>query len=289
MELGRVQSLTIQRFTSVGAYVNDKKAEASEGGHTDILLPKKFVHREWSVGDSIEVFILRDSDDRLIATTRKPKIQVGEFAILQVTDVTRVGAFLDWGLEKDLFLPFKEQIHKVKPNEKVFVYCYLDKSNRIAATMNVKKHFAFPRRIKENDMVDGVVYATNPEFGAYVVVDGQYNAMIPSEKMKGALNIGQEVSARVENVKNDGKIDLSLQSRAHENIDSDAKSIFEKLKNNDGFLPYNDKSDPTKIQKEFKMSKAQFKKSIGRLLKLGLIEFEKNGIKAKGRKHDRRK
>lgn len=287
MELGRMQNLYIQRFTSVGAYVNDKKMGSNEGGHTDVLLPKKFVQKEWSVGDKIEVFILRDSDDRLIATTRKPKIQVGEFAILPVTDVTRVGAFLDWGLEKDLFLPFKEQIHKVKANEKVFVFCYIDKSNRIAATMNVKNHFAFPHRIKENDMVEGVVYATNPDYGAYVVVDNQYNAMIPRDKMKGALYVGQEVSARVENVKNDGKIDLSLQSRAHESIDSDAKSIFEKLKQEDGFLPFNDKSDPAKIQKEFRMSKSQFKKSVGRLLKLGLIEFKNNGIKTKGSKHDK--
>lgn len=287
MELGRMQNLYIQRFTSVGAYVNDKKMGSNEGGHTDVLLPKKFVQKEWSIGDKIEVFILRDSDDRLIATTRKPKIQVGEFAILPVTDVTRVGAFLDWGLEKDLFLPFKEQIHKVKANEKVFVFCYIDKSNRIAATMNVKNHFAFPHRIKENDMVEGVVYATNPDYGAYVVVDNQYNAMIPRDKMKGALYVGQEVSARVENVKNDGKIDLSLQSRAHESIDSDAKSIFEKLKQEDGFLPFNDKSDPAKIQKEFRMSKSQFKKSVGRLLKLGLIEFKNNGIKTKGSKHDK--
>ncbi len=287
MELGRMQNLYIQRFTSVGAYVNDKKMGSNEGGHTDVLLPKKFVQKEWTIGDKIEVFILRDSDDRLIATTRKPRIQVGEFAILPVTDVTRVGAFLDWGLEKDLFLPFKEQIHKVKANEKVFVFCYIDKSNRIAATMNVKNHFAFPHRIKENDMVEGVVYATNPDYGAYVVVDNQYNAMIPRDKMKGALYVGQEVSARVENVKNDGKIDLSLQSRAHESIDSDAKSIFEKLKQEDGFLPFNDKSDPAKIQKEFRMSKSQFKKSVGRLLKLGLIEFKNNGIKMKGSKHDK--
>lgn len=287
MELGRMQNLYIQRFTSVGAYVNDKKMGSNEGGHTDVLLPKKFVQKEWTIGDKIEVFILRDSDDRLIATTRKPRIQVGEFAILPVTDVTRVGAFLDWGLEKDLFLPFKEQIHKVKANEKVFVFCYIDKSNRIAATMNVKNHFAFPHRIKENDMVEGVVYATNPDYGAYVVVDNQYNAMIPRDKMKGALYVGQEVSARVENVKNDGKIDLSLQSRAHESIDSDAKSIFEKLKQEDGFLPFNDKSDPAKIQKEFRMSKSQFKKSVGRLLKLGLIEFKNNGIKTKGSKHDK--
>lgn len=286
MELGKTQRLIIQRFTSVGAYLSDRKPDKSDRPERsgDILLPRKFVKEEWSVGDQIEVFVLRDGDERFIASTRKPKIEVGEIGMLIVKDVTRVGAFLDWGMEKDLFLPFGEQVHRVKPNEKVFVCCYLDKSMRIAATMRLKECFSYPRHIKENDQVEGLVYATNPDLGAFVVVDGKYNAMIGREKMIGALHIGQKVTARVERVKEDGKLDLSMQARSFETIDQDAKQIYDLLKKNKGYLPFNDSSDPGRIKATFKMSKSQFKKSVGRLLKLRLIQFEGRGIKLKGTK-----
>ncbi|WP_071705521.1 S1 RNA-binding domain-containing protein [Murdochiella vaginalis] len=267
MQLGTTQTLKIQSITPPGAILQG-----------NILLPKRFVPEGAKVGENIEVFLLRDSEDRPIATTRRPKVQVGELALLTVKDVSRQGAFLDWGLDKDLFLPFQEQMHHVKPGEAVLIYCYLDKSERLCSTMRVKNRFAFPEELHENDWVEGVVYANNPDIGAFVLVEQKYNGLIPADGTRGALRIGQSVRARVERIKADGKIDLSLQSRTHEQMDTDAITILRMVQANNGFLRVNDHSDPETIRMLFGMSKAQFKRCIGRLLKQKRIVFCKDGI-----------
>lgn len=273
MQLGKIQTLKIKSLTPPGAILQG-----------NVLLPKRFVPEGAKVNDDVEIFLLRDSEDRLIATTRRPKIQVGELALLTVKDVSRQGAFLDWGLDKDLFLPFQEQMHHVKVGETLLVYCYVDKSDRLCSTMRVKNHFAVPEKLRENDWVDGVVYANNPEIGAFILVEQRYNGLIPADGMRGALRVGEPVRARVEQIKPDGKIDLSLQSRAHEKMDADAIAILRMVQANQGFLRVNDKSDPETIRLLFGMSKAQFKRCIGRLLKQGRITFCEDGIALKERK-----
>lgn len=267
MQLGKTQTRKIKSISAPGAIL--------EG---NILLPKRFVPEGAKVNDEVDVFLLRDSEDRPIATTRHPKVQVGELALLVVKDVSRQGAFLDWGLDKDLFLPFQEQMHHVKVGEKVLIYCYLDKSDRLCSTMRIKNHFSFPNHLKENDWVDGVVYANNPEIGAFVLVEQRYNGLIPADGSRGALRIGETVHARVERIKPDGKIDLSLQIRAHEQMDADSAAILQMIKANHGFLRVNDKSDPETIRMLFGLSKAQFKRCVGRLLKQGRIVFCEDGI-----------
>lgn len=286
MELGRVQTLKVKKMKPAGAILSG-----------DILLPKRYVSDALKVGDGVEVFVHRDSEDRLVATSRTPKVQVGELAYLTVTDVSSIGAFLDWGMDKDLFLPHKEQLHKVKVHEGVLIYCYVDQSDRIAATMRVKDHFALPTSLKENDHVEGIVYAMNDEIGAFVLVEGKYNGLVAREHMAGALMLGQKLTLRVERVKPDGKIDLSMHSRAHERMDRDAQTIYRVLEANRGYLRVNDHSDPEDIRQLFQMSKAQFKRSVGRLLKQGKITFADGGIRIKRRtdkapqkrRHTRRK
>lgn len=268
MNLGKIHTLRILRMRSVGAYL--------EG---DILLPQKEVPGEAKVGDSLKVFVWYDSEARPIATMQYPKVQVGEFAFLEVKDTSKIGAFLDWGMPKDLLLPFREQLHKVKKYERVFIYCYLDKSNRFCATMRVKDRFSTPKSFKENDYAEGLVYSVNPAMGAFVLVDSQYNGMIPSSEMMGALKIGQKIHVRITGIKPDGKIDLSMQSRSYERIHQDAHKIETMLRQNDGFLRVNDHSDPESIDILFGMSKAQFKRSLGHLLKAGKICFEGDGIR----------
>lgn len=275
MKLGRTQQMIIRRVTSVGAFVRSKE----ELEDPDILLPKKYLRAEWKVGDEISVFVSLDSEDRPVATTRIPKVEVGQMALLPVAAVTRIGAFVDWGLEKDLFLPFDEQLHRVKPNELVLVYCYLDKSARIACTMKVKHHFLKPEGLKENDRVEGVVYSTNPDIGAFILVEGKYNALLLKEEMPGALRVGQSLSLRIQHIKQDGKIDLSLHTRAHEKLDEDAARIYKMLEANHGFLRMNDQSSPEDIRLLFDISKAQFKRAVGRLLKNRQIRFEADGMK----------
>lgn len=284
MEIGKTQDLYIQRFTSVGAYLNvHQEGEVKKKSSKDILLPKKFVEDQWKQGDRIQVFVLRDSDDRLIATRREPKVQVGKFARLQVVDTTRIGAFLDWGLDKDLFLPHKEQVHKVKKNEWVYIYCYLDKSQRIASSMKVKNYFQKAENIKINEIVEGEIYSVNPKIGAFVIVENRYNGLIPREKYEGALDIGKKVQARVENIKADGKLNLTLLQKSYERIDQDAEKILDLLRENDGFLPYNDYSKPEDIRRVFNISKSQFKKSIGHLKKMAYVRIEEDGIYLKDR------
>lgn len=273
MQIGKWQKMTIKSIKSPGAIM-------SEG----ILLPNKFVPEGTSRGDELEVFVMRDSDDRLMATTQKGKVEVGKFAYLRVIDISKNGAFLDWGMDKDLFLPYKEQSRKLKLNDYVLIYCYVDKTDRICATMKVQKYFSYPENVAENDWLDGIVYAINQDLGAFVLVDSLYNGMITKDKIREALKPGQRIRVRVERVKKDGKLELSMDSRAHEQIDKDGARIYAILEGAGGRLAFNDKSDPAAIKKEFSMSKSQFKRALGRLYKKRLISFKNEGIVAKQEK-----
>lgn len=277
-KLGKTQKLIIKRITSIGAFLNDSKQSNDEN---DILLPKKYLKKDKVVGDQVEVFVYKDNQNRPIATTKKSKIELGQLAILQVLDTTKIGAFLDWGLDKDLLLPFEEQIGSIKKHSYHLVGLYIDKSKRLTATMKVDEFFDKDIKLKENDWISGEVYGYNAEIGAFILVEGKYNGMLPSEEIMGIPKVGDKVKLRVKNIKADGKIDLTTNNRSHIELNTDAEKIFQILKDNGGFLRVNDKSDPKIIRRVFNISKSQFKKAIGRLYKQRRIVFKDNGIMIK--------
>lgn len=277
IRLGEVQKLIIKRFTTVGAYLNVNEAEAED----DILLPKAQLPEDAEVGDKIEVMVYNDSEDRIIATVNRSKLQVGEVGRLKVVSQTRIGSFLDWGLEKDLFLPFSETVGSVELGKEYLVGVYIDKSDRLCATMNIRNFLYTDSPYKANDKVKGTIYNIHPDLGAFVAVEDQYEGLIPKKELFELYQVGDIVEARVTNVQEDGKLDLSLREKAHIQMDKDAKFIVSKLENAGGFLPLNDKSSPAQIKKELNMSKAGFKRAIGRLYKEKLIVFEDGGIRQK--------
>lgn len=268
MKLGEKQVLTVVKKVDFGVYLGSDKER--------VLLPKKQVPEGIEAGDPVEVFLYKDSSDRMIATTNEPKITVGELAVLEVVDVGRIGAFLDWGLEKDLLLPFKEQTVKVEKGDRCLVSLYVDKSGRLCATMKVYPLLRTDSPYKKDDMVRGTVYGISREYGVFVAVDDRYSALIPRREVYGRMYIGQQVEARVAEVKPDGKLDLSVRGKIPEQMDADAQQIMERIVKNGGFLPFTDKAEPERIKTEFGMSKAAFKRAVGRLLKQGRITIDEN-------------
>ncbi|HJA66719.1 RNA-binding protein [Lachnoclostridium sp. An169] len=268
MRLGEKQVLTVVKIVDFGVYLGSDEER--------VLLPKKQVPEGIEKGDPVEVFLYKDSSDRMIATTKEPKLTLGKMAVLDVVDVGRVGAFLDWGLEKDLLLPFREQTVKVEKGDRCLVSLYIDKSGRLCATMKVYPLLRTDSPYQKNDTVKGTVYEISREFGAFVAVDNCFSALIPRREMYGRIRIGDEVEARVAAVKSDGKLDLSVRGRIPEQMDEDARQIMEQIEKRGGELPFTDKADPERIRAEFGLSKAAFKRAVGRLLKQGKIRIDEN-------------
>ncbi len=273
IELGKIQTLEIVKMTDFGAYLSDGINKEER-----ILLPKKNLEKDQAIGDKIEVFVYRDSEDRLIATTKKPLITLGEVAILKVTDTGKLGAFLDWGLEKDLFLPFKQQTVKAYPGEEYIVGLYIDKSNRLCATMNVYDYLNTDSPYKKDDKVNGIIYNINDSYGAFVAVDEKYNGMIYKTELTPELNVGDRLELRVVKVRKDGKLELSTRQRSYLQIDADAEKILTIIDEYDGVLPFTEKASPEAVKRVFGMSKAAFKRAIGRLLKEDKIIVREKSI-----------
>ena len=276
IELGKIQTLTVVKKCSNGVYLNTPDAPEE----TKVLLPNNQVPENCKLGDEISVFIYKDSEDRPIATTSTPYLTLGETAILEVVQTSKIGAFLNWGLAKDLFLPFREQTRRVKPQDKVLVALYIDKSNRLCATMNVYHYLESHSPYKKDDYVSGTVYETGGNFGVFVAVDNKYSALIPKKEAAQPLSVGDTIEARVASVREDGKLNLSLRKKAYLQLNDDGALIFEALQKK-GFLPLHDKSDPEDIKAAFGLSKNAFKRAIGRLLKENKILIEENGIRLK--------
>lgn len=276
IELGKMQTLEIVKFTDFGAYLSE-----SRDSEEKILLPIKQVPEGAGVGSKISVFVYRDSKDRLISTVNRPYLTLGEAAKLKVNDVTSIGAFLDWGLEKDLFLSFKEQTTKVRPGQSYMVALYVDKSNRLAATMKVYKYLTVGEGYEKDQIVKGTVYELSDNFGAFVAVDDKYQGLIHKNEIHTKLSIGDEVEARITAVREDGKLDLSLGKKAYLKMDEDAEAILRVIGEFDGVLPFNDKAAPEVIEREFGMSKAAFKRAVGRLYKERKIEIGEKSIRLK--------
>jgi Uncharacterized protein conserved in bacteria len=242
-------------------------------------LPQKQQPADAKIGDYLDVFIYRDSEDRLIATTREPLAKVGDLAYLKVTAQTKIGAFLDIGLERGLFLPFREQKFPLELYRSYLVYIYLDKTGRISCTTDIYKYLTSDSPYRKNDKVSGTVYSIKPDTGAFVAVDNMYMGLIPNSEYFSNLKIGDIVTARVIRVREDGKLDLSPRELSFKQMDTDAEILIKAMEDNQGYLALNEKSDPEDIEHKFQMSKAAFKRAIGSLLKTGKIIKTESGYK----------
>lgn len=278
IKIGEIQTLKLLRKTTVGAFLNNEASETNE----DVLLPKKQVPEDLEVGDKIEVFIYRDSEDRIIATTRTPKLVMGQVALLKAVDITGIGAFMDWGLEKDLFMPHKEQTTKIIKGKEYLVSLYLDKSQRLCATMDIYKLLDNNSNYNIGDKVTGILYSIKKNFGAFVAVDNKYHGLISNKEYYGNYQCGDTIEARVIKIRQDGKLDLSIRQPSYIQMDTDAQTILTELELQGGEIYLNDSSSPEEIKEIFSMSKNSFKKAIGKLFKEKKIEFTDRGIKKYG-------
>lgn len=273
IELGKRQLLEVVRKKEFGVYLGGTAHDEAA-----VLLPRKQVPEGTEIGDKLEVFIYKDSEDRLIATTGEPRLQVGEVALLKVKEVGRIGAFLDMGLEKDLLLPFKEQNHKVTAGEECLVALYVDKSGRLAATMKVYAYMSSHSPYQKDDKVTGTVYEINENLGAFVAVDNQYYGMIPAKELFEEIHEGDVVEARVVKVREDGKLDLNPREKAYLQMDKDSEKVMQALERYGGVLPFTDKASPEVIKRELHLSKNAFKRAVGHLLKEGKVKITETTI-----------
>lgn len=280
LKLGQIQTLEVVKTTDFGVYLSDPESTNQE----KVLLPKNQVPSGLKINNEIEVFLYKDSEDRLIATTTIPPLTLGNVALLKVKEVSSIGAFLDWGLAKDLLLPFKEQTMRVKTNDLIVVALYIDKSSRLCATMKVYDYLRTDSPYQKDDRILGTVYEVSDEFGAFVAVDNLYSGLIPKKELYRILKPGDSVEARVTSVKPDGKLDLSIREKAFVQLEEDASFIFEKLKEEGGSLPFHDKTDASIIKNEFNLSKNAFKRAIGHLMKENKITITSSGIFMTGKK-----
>lgn len=272
--LGKRSRLSIVKKSKFGVYLG-----SSEYRDFSVLLPNNQVPPHAKNGDVLDVFLYKDSEDRLIATTTVPALTLHETALLPVTDVTPIGAFLDWGLAKELFLPFKEQTKRVRPGDRVLVALYIDKSGRLCATMHVYDYLSCNSSYKKGDHVHGRIYEILDSFGAFVAVDDHFSALLPHNEMTRELQTGEEIDARIKAVTDEGKLTLSLQEKLKVQMGVDAEQIYARLEQAGGFLPFHDKTSPEIIKREFKISKNAFKRALGRLMKQKKIEITPDGIR----------
>ena len=273
--LGEKQELIIVKLVEFGVYLASSAGPEEE----KVLLPRKQVPEGSAVGDKLTVFVYRDSQDRMIATVREPKLLMGQVAELEVVQLGKIGAFLDWGLEKDLFLPYKQQRGRVEQGRKVLVSLYIDKSSRLCATMNVYQNLRNDSPYKAGDQIVGRVYEISDNFGAFVAVDNRYSGLIPLKELYGEVELGKDISARVVRVLEDGRLNLSVREKAYLQIERDVEKLLQLFDSYEGVLPFHDRSAPEVIAHETGMSKNEFKRAVGRLLKEGKIQIGEKSIR----------
>lgn len=265
---GRRLALKVSEHSDVGCFL-----ETEDGKR--ILLPFAEQTRKPDLGETIQVSIYEDKGGRLTATMREPVIEVGNTGVLPVAAVTKIGAFADNGMPKQVLIPFKEMLHTPMAGEDVLLFIYLDKSGRQAGTMRVYRHLRKDSPYQEGDHVEGFVYEIKPGLGAFVAVDDTYYGLIPERELFTELKYGDRVTARVSKVREDGKLDLLLREKLYMEVDKDAEFILRRITENGGILPYADKADADMIRREFSMSKNQFKRALGALYKKRLIEIDR--------------
>jgi len=271
IKVGNYNTLKVNRKVEFGYYLDN--------GDEGILLPKRFAPSTLRIGDEINVFVYHDSDNRLIATTQKAKAVVGEIARMKVVAVTRQGAFLDWGLMKDLFVPASKQVSGMRLGGEYLVLLYIDEmTGRVAATEKVE---ALMRNeeltVKEMDLVDLLVYRTS-ELGYIMIINNKHIGVLHTNEVFQKLEIGDKVRGFIKKIRPDNKIDLVLGKPGFDKVEEEGDKIIRLLNENNGYLPYNDKSDPEDIYQFFGMSKKTFKMTLGNLYKQHKIHFAKSGI-----------
>ena len=273
IRVGEINNLRVLRGTSVGMYLGDEE-------DNDVLLPNKYIPDGLIVGDFIDVFIYRDSEDRIIATTLQPKINLNEFACLRVSAVSHFGAFIDWGLEKDLLVPFREQNKKLEVGDWAIIYLYLDQeTERLVGSCKVNKYLEKENiDLKVGQEVDLLIFEKT-DMGLNAVINNRYKGLLYQNEIFQRVAWGDNLKGYIKNIREDNRIDLSLQKQGYVNVEPNSQKILEKLKENEGFLPLNDKSESIDIMSMLEMSKKTFKKAVGALYKQKLITIEDDGIR----------
>ena len=270
MDVGIYHTLKVDRITDPGAFLTD--------GETDVLLPTKYIPSGTRKGDELTVFVYRDSEDRIICTTQTPYAKVNEFAYLKVKDASHVGAFLDWGIDKDLLVPFREQKNKLRKGQWCLVFLFVDeKTDRLAATAKVVKYFEREITVEEGEEVD-LLIANTTNLGVNVVINNKHRGLIYASELFHDVLEGDRIKGYIKTIRDDGKIDVSLRKEGLENLEIGAQQILNELRKNEGFLPLHDKSDPEDIQSMLQMSKKNFKRSVGILYKKKLLKLADGGI-----------
>ena len=272
MNLGSYQILKIDRKTNVGLFLTD--------GKSDILLPNKYVPETYEIGDEIEVFVYLDHEERPVATTLKPYIILYDFAFLRVNHTNKFGAFLDWGLEKDLFVPFKEQAREMETGKRYLVYMYLDeKTNRLIATSRINKFLNLePAEYEVGQKVD-IIISHITDLGVNVIINKSHKGLVyKNDIFDEKIRPGDKTIGYIKAIRAENKIDVSLRKTGFEKTDEYADKILKILQNGKGFLPLHDKSNPEDIKNLLQMSKKDFKKAIGNLYRQKLIDIQENGI-----------
>lgn len=275
IEIGKYNTLRIVKILSFGAFLDGREMG-------EILLPIKYLPSDSQVDDFIEVFIYNDSEDRLIATTERAFAQVGDFAYLKVQQVNKIGAFLDWGLVKNLLVPFREQKETMQAGKSYIVYIYLDEeTDRIVASAKIERFLDKTPKVYEQSQEVELLIKNKTDIGYNAIINGKHTGLLYDNEVFQTLKTGQKIRAYIKKVRDDEKIDLSLFPSGYENIDKYTELILNKLRENNNFLPLTDKSLPQEIYKSLEISKKNFKKAIGKLLKNKIVKIEENGIRLK--------
>ncbi|MEH6407510.1 MAG: S1-like domain-containing RNA-binding protein [Leeuwenhoekiella sp.] len=275
LEIGAYHKLKIDRDTPPGLFlVNDEGDE--------VLLPGQYIPEEFEIGDVLDVFIYLDNDERPVATTLKPLIERKRFAYLRCTDVNKIGAFVDWGIEKQLFIPFANQVTPMQKGQWYVVYMYLDeKSNRLVGSTKLNQFLKNEDvQVQKYDKVE-IMISHYSDHGANVIINGQYTGLIYKDTIFEDLRVGDKLPGYIKRVREDGKIDVLLQPEGAKSIEPNANYILEELKANGGQLQLHDKSSPEEIQAQLGLSKKSFKKAVGVLYKERLIDILEESIKLK--------
>ena len=272
MKLGEIQKLKIEKKVEFGVYLSD--------GTDRVLLPKKQVPENYKIGDEISAFIYKDSKDRFIATTNTPKLTLGQYGLLTVSQVNKVGAFMDWGLEKDLFLPFKEMTRQPSEGDEILVRVYIDKSERLCASMKgIYDMLSKKPPYQVGDEVEARIYEFGHDFGTFVALEDKYSAMIPRHEDVSKFRIGDVLMVRITGIKEDGKCDVTIRDKAYVQMDEDAEALLDLIDSYAGVLPFTEKASPEVIKRETGLSKAAFKRAVGRLYKERKISLEGGKIR----------
>ncbi len=274
IEIGKWNTLKVIRSKDFGIYLGEEDSATAD----TVLLPRKQVPDNIKAGATMEVFIYRDSQDRLIATTNEPYITMGELKKLRVKNISAIGAFMDWGLEKDILLPFKEQTAKLQEGKEYLVRMYSDKSDRLCVSMKLYNYLMPVEGYTKGDTFTGTVYEYKKGFGAFVAIDDKYSGLIHESELYNKVYVGDVVTGRIVNIREDGKADLALREPAYMQMNEDSEMVYAVIKSYRGVLPFNDKADKDLIKKEFGISKNAFKRAVGKLLKDGKIKINENSI-----------